>query len=768
MAQSVGQVALDIVVGKDEVTGSNGVLSKLGSVASTAGKVAAAGIAAAGTAIVAVGKQAIGAFGEYEQLVGGVETLFKENADAVIENANRAFETAGMSANTYMQTVTSFSASLLQSLGGDTAEASKKADMAITDMADNANKMGTSIEMIQNAYQGFAKQNYTMLDNLKLGYGGTKGEMERLLEDASAISGIDYDIESYADVVDALHVIQTEIGITGTTAKEASGTIQGSISAMSASWSNLLVGLTDPTQDFDKLINNFVDSVGNVADNLVPRIGMVLDGITSLITKLAPKIIAEIPKLLSTLLPELINGAVSLVQAVVSAAPMIFNALIDMLPSILGAILEIFDEIVASLPMLIQSICSALPTLLPQLINGILGMIISLVNNIDDIVRPLLNALPDIIISVISALLENLPALIDGVISLVVGIANETPTIVQSLVDCIPTVISMLVESMIKNTPKILAGLAEIVWSIVKSIPSLLKSLWDSIVNTFKGIWDGIKAAFGGENGVGNWFKNIFGKAWEWIKGVFSSVGSFFSNVWGTIKNAFSSVGSWFKNIFKGAWDGIKSVFSGVGNFFSGIWNTIKSTFSTIGQKIGDAVSGAFKKAINWVLEKAVNLINGFINALNWCIGIINKIPGVNINNIGLLEVPKMEQGGVLKKGQVGLLEGNGAEAVVPLEKNTGWLTKIADMLNAKMGLNSLASSIRAAVSAPALNNVRAGTSHAEKNDGRLDRLIELLELFLNDQEGDITVPIYIGNELVDEYIINKNSRQLLRSGGHA
>lgn len=219
-----------------------------------AGKIIAAGLAVASAAVIKIGKDAISAYGDYEQLVGGVETLFKDSSDTVIQNAANAYKTAGMSANEYMETVTSFSASLLQSVGGDTVKAAEQADTAIRDMSDNANKMGTSMEAIQNAYQGFAKQNYTMLDNLKLGYGGTKEEMERLLEDASKLSGIEYDISSYSDIVDAIHIVQNEMGITGTTAKEASTTIQGSISSMKGAWQNLLTGLTDENQNINTLV----------------------------------------------------------------------------------------------------------------------------------------------------------------------------------------------------------------------------------------------------------------------------------------------------------------------------------------------------------------------------------------------------------------------------------------------------------------------------------------------------------------------------------
>ena len=216
--------------------------------------------------------------------MGGVETLFKESSAQVVEYANDAYKTAGMSANEYMETVTGFSASLLQSLGGDTAAAAQVANQAVTDMSDNANKMGTSIESIQNAYQGFAKGNFTMLDNLKLGYGGTKEEMERLLADAEAIQAqqgvmVDYSITSFADITEAIHVVQTEIGITGTTALEASTTIQGSLDSMKGAWTNLMAGIGDESANTEQLVNNFVDSVSTAAENMVPRITQILEGI---------------------------------------------------------------------------------------------------------------------------------------------------------------------------------------------------------------------------------------------------------------------------------------------------------------------------------------------------------------------------------------------------------------------------------------------------------------------------------------------------------
>ena len=240
-----------------------------GSVIGGVGKVAVGAVAAGATAMGGIVSAAVNSFGEYEQLVGGVETLFGESADEVIKNADRAFQTAGMSANDYMQTVTSFSASLLQSVGGDTAEAAKIADMALIDMSDNANKMGTSMESIQNAYQGFAKQNYTMLDNLKLGYGGTKTEMERLLADAEKLTGVKYDISNLSDVYNAIHAIQENIGITGTTAEEAGSTIQGSLSSVQAAWSNVLVGMASDGANMDTLIGNLLATVESFAGNIM-------------------------------------------------------------------------------------------------------------------------------------------------------------------------------------------------------------------------------------------------------------------------------------------------------------------------------------------------------------------------------------------------------------------------------------------------------------------------------------------------------------------
>ena len=320
----------------------------LKNVAAGALKAVGVALAAAAAGAVAIGKAAIENYADYEQLVGGVETLFGTNGQSleeyaksvgmtvdeasakykdlekaqtiVTDNAAKAFKSAGMSANDYMETVTSFSASLISSLDGDTVKAAQAADQAITDMSDNANKMGTDIASIQNAYQGFAKQNYTMLDNLKLGYGGTKEEMQRLLDDAEKLSGVKYDMSNLNDVYEAIHVVQTEMGITGTTAREAASTISGSMSMAGAAWQNLLTGMADENANFSGLISNFVDSIVTVANNLIPRIKTVISGIGELVDGLIketlPIILKEIPPLISDLLPVLISSVEGIITGI--------------------------------------------------------------------------------------------------------------------------------------------------------------------------------------------------------------------------------------------------------------------------------------------------------------------------------------------------------------------------------------------------------------------------------------------------------------------
>lgn len=394
----------------------------------TAAKVGAAAVSAAATGIAVLTKNALNNYAEYEQLVGGVDTLFKDSSAKVQEYAANAYKTAGLSANEYMDTVTSFSASLLQSLGGDTEAAADMANVAITDMADNANKMGTDMASIQNAYQGFAKQNYTMLDNLKLGYGGTKEEMERLLENATKLSGVEYDISSYADIVDAIHVIQGEMEISGrtaeeaaaiyertgrqvseqlgTTAKEASTTIQGSVSSMKSAWGNLLVGIADDNANFKTLTEQFVDSLVTVGENIIPRINIIIQGLTQLITEASQTIIPLAVQILLENLPSIVAAGMDLIIALVSG-------ILDNIDMLIDCVLEMVDVIVDKL---IDN--------LPKLIDGGIRLIAALANGLIRAIPNLVSKIPQIISSIVKGIISGIPAIFDVGKNIVEGLWN--------------------------------------------------------------------------------------------------------------------------------------------------------------------------------------------------------------------------------------------------------------------------------------------------------------------------------------------------------
>lgn len=499
--------------------------SKFASGLKNLGKVAAVALTGASAAVGALAKESLDAYANYEQLIGGVETLFKESAGVVEEYANNAYRTAGLSANQYMETVTGFSASLLQSLGGDTAAAADLADQAIIDMADNANKMGTSMESIQNAYQGFAKQNYTMLDNLKLGYGGTKEEMERLLADAEQISGIHFDISSFADVVQAIHVVQEDLGIAGTTAEEAASTIQGSLSAMGSAWQNLVTGIADENADLDTLIDNFVDSVATAADNILPRLEQILNGFGELSVKLAPIIAEQLPQMIASVLPSLLGAGAQLmdglIQGITSALPTLVaaavpillsltEAILGQLPAIADAALQIIvtlsDGLSAALPTLIPTITDVIlqivetltePGTLNSLIEAALQIILALAEGLIKATPQLIEAVPQIIANLVEALIENGPVLGEAALELLIMLG-------EGLIAAIPQLLAYIVEipaAIIGGIKDGLAGLAdigpEIVQNLLDSIMNMGDWLSNQISNFFGGIIDGVLGLLG-------------------------------------------------------------------------------------------------------------------------------------------------------------------------------------------------------------------------------------------------------------------------------
>ena len=536
------------------------VLGKIGSAVNAAVKASAAAVGAASAGVAALGTACINAYADYEQLVGGVETLFKDSADTIQTYADNAYKTAGLSANEYMETVTSFSASLLQSLDGDTEKAAAAADLAITDMADNANKMGTAMESIQYAYQGFAKQNYTMLDNLKLGYGGTKEEMQRLLADAEKLSGVKYDLSSYADIVEAIHVIQTEMGITGTTAKEASTTIQGSVASMKAAWANLMVGMADDTQDFDLLLSNFIESIGTVADNLLPRIGIVIEGMGKLVAGLAPEIASALPTLTNELLPNLVELGVQSISALVQGIQENGDSLAAGALSIVGTLAEGIAEL---LPMvadtaasLVVSLADGLTESLPDIIPIAIETISTLVENLTENANTIIDAGIQIILALGEGLIAALPQLIETVPQIVINIANVINDNAPKLVDTALYLITRLAVGLVQAIPTLVANIPKIIEAIVDAFMAfqwlnLGKQLIDGVAN-------GVKKA--GES-MATAAKNTFSKFKSKLVGV-------------EVASELKNIG---KHIIDGIVGGIKNSLSKIANIAGKIKDTLLS-----------------------------------------------------------------------------------------------------------------------------------------------------------------------------------------------
>lgn len=548
--------------GLDNASGkASGFADKLKSGIATAAKVGAAALTAAATGMAALTKASIDQYAEYEQLVGGVDTLFKTASDKVQEYAANAYKTAGMSANEYMDTVTSFSASLLQSLGGDTEKAAQKADQAITDMADNANKMGTGMEMIQNAYQGFAKQNYTMLDNLKLGYGGTKEEMERLLADAEKLSGQKFDISSYSDIVDAIHVVQTEMGITGTTAKEAASTIQGSVSAAKSAWSNLITGIAADNADLDTLIGNFVSSVETAAGNIIPRVSVMLGGISQLVTSASTTIIPMVITTITDNLPALLQAAVALVgalgQGIIDSLPAITQAAIDILFFLANGLIEnlptLIDGIVQVTLTIVQMLTS--PDFLTQLIETAILLIMTLAQGLIDAIPQLIAAVPMIIGNLLAAIIVELPNIIQMGIDLLFALIDGIIKCIPELVAAVPTLIIAFVNGIVNNLDKIILAAPQIIVSLITGIIGAIPELIAAVPRVIAAIADTIRNYDWG--GIG---RNI-------VQGLKDGIAGMWDNIKDWFNEKVNSLVGGVKRIL-----GIHSpskVFAGIGGFMA-------------------------------------------------------------------------------------------------------------------------------------------------------------------------------------------------------
>ena len=597
-------------------------------------------------ALANLGKSALDSVGQLEQNVGGVETLFGDAADAVIASADRAYQTAGMSANDYMSTVTSFSASLLQSLGGNTEEAAKVADMAIIDMADNANKMGTSMDMIQNAYQGFAKQNYTMLDNLKLGYGGTKTEMGRLLADAEKLTGVKYDINNLNDVYQAIHAVQEEMGITGTTAKEAASTLEGSMASAKAAWDNFMNGSGDADQ--------LADAFATAADNIVKNLAEIIPRFAETLPALGGAIIAQIPGLVAAIVPAVLSAGQSVLKQLQDAVlDFDFAGTADKVVQMITGFIEgdglgsLLDTLVTIFTGIVNGISSMLPSLLPALIELISYVVTSLLDQLPAILDcalelilglaqgilaalpVLIEALPEVISSIVEFLISAVPQIIDAGIELLMALVDALPVIIDALVDALPQIIRATVTALIAAAPQIAKAGIKLLGALIEAIPVIVVELAEAVPDIVAAIID-VLAELPGL--IGEVFAEIVTDLVEWGQQMLSNASMAMSNmlsqvnsiiqelpgkIWTHLVNAVNKVIAWGQQMVSNASTAMSNMLS-----------QVSSIIQELPGKIWTHLVNAVNKVVAWGQQMVSNASTAASNMLSKVSSTLQQLPG--------------------------------------------------------------------------------------------------------------------------------------------
>lgn len=664
----------------NSATKMSSVMKGIGSSAIKVGKGLAVAGAAAATAVTALVSKSVGAFADYEQLTGGVETLFgaggrsveeyaqsvgKSVSDiqgkydslmsaqnAVLENANKAYMTAGMSANEYMDTVTGFSASLISSLGGDTNKAADYANSALVDMSDNANKMGTDMESIKNAYQGFAKQNYTMLDNLKLGYGGTQEEMKRLLSDAEKLTGQRYDISSFADITQAIHAIQTQMDITGTTAKEASTTISGSWGSLKAAFQNVLVGLTTGGDMFDQSLDALINTAVTFGQNIIPAIKGALSGVGYLIEGLAPVIGETIPPLINDLAPTLANSAVSLISSLVNGltqnATQFSECLSNMIIVAVAGISTVVPQLLDAASKIVSNLMQGLTNSMPQIVNGAVTLIEGLVNGLVNNIPLLIMGAVQLVASLANGLIANLPRIIDAGVNLITGIVSASYSMMPQIIQNGMQLVVNLAVGLVRAIPQLIAALPRITGAIVKGFKSV--NWFDLGLQLIKSIWEGIKS-IGSEmwNGV----KEKTSELWGGVKNVVSEKLN-------NIKSAYDAHGGGLKGATFAAIEGVKEYYrTGYDAINQLTGGKLGEVVNAVGEKM-EVVKGKFSEAFgnvkNTVMTIFENIKNGITEKISAAVNKVKEIFGSIADKVsevwgkikGIIKAPKIVQKGTV------------------------------------------------------------------------------------------------------------------------
>ena len=502
-----------------------------------------------GTAIAATFKSAIAQGAELEQSIGGVETLFGTSADKLKAYANQAYKTAGLSANEYMKNVTSFSASLLQSLGGDTSKAADISNMAMMDMADNMNKMGTPLQDIQNAYQGFAKQNYTMLDNLKLGYGGTKQEMERLLAHAETLSGKKYDINNLSDVYEAIHEVQKELYITGTTAKEAQSTLSGSFGMMKAAWQDLL-GKVAIGENLSEPIKHLVESVMATLKNAIPMI-------INIVTTLPVAIFQTFAGLAPTLIPMLVQNIMDLINGVVAALPLLLQACLQSITGLVDGLIAAIPLLLAALPQIIEGIRAFFVGAMPQIVETGIKLLTAHTQDMPTIITQIVTVIPQIINSIVNAITPLIPIIVQAGVQLLVALVQALPQIIQAIIPAIPTIVTSIVNAIANNIPLLVRAGFDLLVAIIKALPQIIVTVARAVPAIIRSL---VSAFGGGVHQMASAGRNL-------LRGLARGIGEAVSGVVRAAASACKSVLKTVKGIF-----GINSpskVFEGIGIFLN-------------------------------------------------------------------------------------------------------------------------------------------------------------------------------------------------------